>query len=36
MRRLLTVAIFGLTVLATVWVYNRFSGKSIAQLGAKS
>jgi hypothetical protein len=23
-------------VLATIWVYNRFSGKSVATLGAKT
>lgn len=26
----------GFSVLATIYVYNRFSGKSVAQLGAKT
>jgi hypothetical protein len=29
-------AVVGLLVLASVWLYNRFSGKNIADLGKKA
>lgn len=34
MGRIGTVLFVGLSVLATIWVYNRFSKKNIATLGA--
>ncbi len=36
MGRIQGMLIAALVVLATVWLYNRFSGKSIANLGAKA
>lgn len=33
---LIAIAVSALVVLATIYAYNRFSGKSIAALGAKS
>jgi hypothetical protein len=36
MRRVTALLMVGLSVLATIWVYNRFSGKSVATLGAKT
>lgn len=34
MSRLTGILMVSLVVLATVWAYNKFSGKSIAALGA--
>lgn len=36
MARVSTLAVLALIVLATVWGYNRFSGKSISDLGKKA
>lgn len=36
MRKVMAFAMSGLVVLATVWLYNRYSGKSISDLGRKA
>ena len=36
MRKLTGLLLAGLVVLGTIWLYNRFSGKSITTLGAKT
>jgi hypothetical protein len=36
MSRITGILVGALLVLATVWAYNRFSGKTIATLGAKA
>lgn len=36
MTKILGLLTIALSVLATVWAYNKFSGKSIASLGAGS
>lgn len=35
MQKVIGVVMVGLLVLATIWAYNKFSGKSIADLGKK-
>lgn len=36
MRRITALLVVGLSVLATIWVYNRFSGKNVSDLGKKA